>query len=431
MLSFRIGLLIFSSFFMLVESQAENISTDLKSSAKNDVLIDEARDHKVNTTSSTIKVKPDFAAVPFFFSSENLSTAFGGAGVIKHAGQVQASAMAIGLYTTNDSWVSYLNFNSYQLPNDLASNWLFGAEYYQAFYKEGVYYLPSADSAFNHSQRIITQGDESFTRLHIEYILPIANGANGAVASMIPSKQAINWNPLTSGVTKIKLTPFMQSQSLLNAHFEPTNTKGIELLLDWDNRDNGKNSSDGGQTSVKIRQGLAVNDAPSWMTWEFEQSAFFSIGDNDLFRQQIIAANFYLADTPSWSSRNAEHQYQRPPSYAGISLGGYQQLRGYSTKRFFDRSAVLYSLEYRVQPHWQPLQEWPIFNFYDVPWWQWVIFAEAGQISDRFSGSALHKDMKWSVGAGTRFEVESVVVRAELGVSQESNQFWVMISQPF
>lgn len=391
---------------------------------------------KIHTSATkktkSAEIKPEFAAVPFFFSSENLSTAFGGAGVVKHAGQVQSSVFGVGLYTTNDSWVTYVGINDFQLPSQLAPQWLFSIEHYQAFYKEGNYFIPNKNiSPMSSTKRIITQGDESFTRLHFEYVLPIAKGINGAAASMMPSKQNISWNPLNSGVSKIRFTPFWQSQNLLDYDFESSSTKGLELLLDWDNRDNGKNSTKGGQSSLKLRHGLSSDGEPSWNTWQFEQSAFFSIGRNDLFRQQILAANFYLADTPNWNEKNSEHQYHRPPSYAGITLGGYERLRGYSSRQFSGRSAVLYTLEYRVQPYWQPLQKWPVFDLYDVPWWQWVVFAEMGKVSDEFSMSALHDDMKWSVGGGVRFEVESVVVRAELGVSQESNQFWVMVSQPF
>ena len=428
MLSFKELLLAVSAFGLINELHAETAVT--QQSATKEITTKSNKPHL--KAEQKLGLKPELAAVPFFFSSENLSTAFGGAAVIKHAGQPQSSALGIGLYTTNDSWVGYMSFNNYQLPKGIAPQWLFGLEHYQAFYKEGTYFINDADrKAQSMNQRIITQGDESFSKLHLEYVLPIGKGVNGAAASLRPSKQKVNWNPLTSGVSTVTFTPFMQSQALLIATSEPSQTKGLEISFDWDNRDNGKNSSDGGQTNLKIRNGFSDDEAPSWTTWSFEQSAFFSIGKNDFFRQQILATHFYLADTPTWNSQSGEDDYHRPPSYAGVSLGGYEQLRGYSTKRFTGRSALLYTLEYRVQPHWQPLQEWPIFNFYDVPWWQWVVFAEVGNVSDSFSISALHQDMEWSLGAGARFEVESVVIRAELGVSDESNQFWVMVSQPF
>ncbi|MCF1429405.1 MAG: hypothetical protein LPD71_08545 [Shewanella sp.] len=368
--------------------------------------------------------QPDFAAVPFAFASENLSTAFGGAAVLKHAGQPQASLFGFGLYTTNESWVGYLGVNNYQLPG--LSQWLFSGELYQGVFQEGVYYLPDANEG---AQKTLAHGDERFAKFHAKYVLPTGWGRHGAAASM-RSHGTIDWDPLESGVSSFQLSGFMQSRKLDETAHLPQYARGLELLMEWDNRDNGRNSTQGGRSRLKVRHGFEADGSQDWTTWEFEQSAFLSVSASDMFRQQILAANFYLADTPSWS-RQSDGKYHRPPQFAGIALGGFERLRGHATRRFTGRSALLYTLEYRVQPHWQPLQNWSIFNFYDVPWWQWVTFVEAGKVSDTFSADALHEDMAWSVGAGVRFEVESVVVRAEFGISAESNQFWVMVSQPF
>ena len=82
-------------------------------------------------------------------------------------------------------------------------------------------------------------------------------------------------------------------------------------------------------------------------------------------------------------------------------------------------------------PEWQPLQSWPIFNWYDVPWWQWVAFVDAGRVADEFSIQELHRDMKYNLGGGIRFQVEGIVVRTEMAFGDEENMFRVMINQPF
>ncbi|MBV7317062.1 hypothetical protein [Shewanella sp. NIFS-20-20] len=366
----------------------------------------------------------EFAAVPFVFSSENLSTAFGGAGVIKYAGQVQASLFGIGHYSSNHSYLTYFSANNYQIPQ--LDQWLFSAETYQAHFTEGVYYLPNAEGD---EERVLAKADESFTKLHARFVMPIGHGRAGARASMMP-QQEVNWDPLTSGVTSLKMTAFQRQQQLDNHPQIPDSTHGFEVLLNWDNRDQVRNSTQGGETSLTLRHGLSSGDTPSWTTWEVEQSAFVSIGSNSLFRQQVLGFDAYVADTLSWNAMD-EGIAQRPPYYAGIGLGGFDRLRGYSAKRFTGRSAVLYSAEYRVQPHWQPLQSWPVFSWYHVPWWQFVAFAETGKVSDTFSASSLHQDMQWTLGAGVRFEVENIVVRAEMAKSRESTQFWVMVNQPF
>nr|WP_317623650.1 hypothetical protein [Shewanella sediminis] len=389
---------------------------------------------------------PEFVAVPFVFSTETLSTTVGGAGVIKHAGQPQASAFGIGLYSSNESWITYLGLNNYQLPK--LDQWLFSGEFSRASYKEGIYFVPEdanrSSKGVNRSDamatnRVITVGDEFYAKLHIKYVLPWGKGAKGAARSLMPSliTDPLSWDPRESGVTSLQLTPFIQTQELLGYEDLPTETQGLKFKFDWDNRDNGKNSTRGGRTSLTVsrdfgaREGGA-DDRESWTMWEFEQSAFLSMGESDWFGQQILAFNFYLADTPTWNDYDSSTQaYQRPPSFAGVTLGGFDHLRGYSSKQFYGRSALLYSAEYRVQPRWQPLQSLPVFNLYDVPWWQWVVFAEAGQVADDFSASELHDDMKWTLGVGARFEVENVIVRTEFAYAEDAKQFWIMVNQPF
>ena len=387
----------------------------------------------------------DFAAVPFIFSTENLSATLGVAGVLKHAGQAQASLFGIGLYSKNDSWLTYLGINNYQLPK--LDQWLFSGEYYRANYKQGVYFVPSGTEGTQGvngkvgvpTDRVVTVGDETYAKLHVKYVLPWGRGSQGAARSLIPARKNISWDPRESGVSSITLTPFIQTRELVGYDDLPTKAQGVKLKLDWDNRDNGKNSHTGGRTSLTFSRDFGANgsengksDRESWTTWEFEQSAFFSLGENSWFDEQTLALNLYVADTPTWNDGDiASGDYHRPPSFAGVSLGGFDSLRGYSSKQFVGRSAVLYSSEYRMQPKWQPLQTLPIFNLYNVPWWQWVVFAEAGQVSDELNFNELHQDMKWTLGAGMRFEVEGVVVRTEFAYSGDERQFWVMVNQPF
>ncbi|WOT04655.1 hypothetical protein [Shewanella youngdeokensis] len=381
-----------------------------------------------NIAGITPNVNADFAAVPFAFSSESLGTALGAAGVIKHAGQQQASILGIGLYSANNSWVSYLGAHNYQLPE--IDSWLFSIETYQAQFKEGVYYLSELVEPNQAAEKIVTLGDESFTRLHAKYVLPWGRGRYGAVPNRNSLADTIAWNPLSSGVTSITFSPFIQQRELEGYENLPQKAQGLAAELDWDNRDNGKNSTQGGQTTLKVSRDFGSAHRNSWTIWEFEQSAFYRIGSNDWFANQVMAFNVYLADTPTWNSQG-DDGHHRPPTFAGVRLGGFDRLRAYANKRFTGRSAVLYSAEYRIQPRWQPLQEWPVFNLYDIPWWQWVAFAETGQVADEFNASALHDDLKWSAGFGARFEVESVVVRAELAFGSEDSQFWVMVNQPF
>ncbi|MEC4725654.1 hypothetical protein HWQ46_08885 [Shewanella sp. D64] len=439
--SYRIILILYCTFNLIAASATEANLIDA-----DEMLSSTAIEATPSKSTTHRDYKADFVAVPFIFSTENLSATIGAAGVLKHAGQAQASLFGIGLYSKNDSWLTYLGINNYQLPK--LDQWLFSGEYYRANYKQGVYFIPSATEGTQGvnskvgvpTDKVITVGDETYARLHIKYVLPWGRGSQGAARSLIPVRKNISWDPRESGVSSVTLTPFIKTRELMGFDELPTKAQGLKLKLDWDNRDNGKNSHNGGRTSLTFSRDFGASVSgdnnkagrESWTTWEFEQSAFLSLGENSWFNQQTLALNLYVADTPTWNDEDkASGDYHRPPSFAGISLGGFDSLRGYSSHQFVGRSAILYSAEYRMQPKWQPLQSLPVFNLYNVPWWQWVVFAETGQVSDEFSFSELHQDMKWTLGAGMRFEVEGVVVRTEFAYSGAERQFWVMVNQPF
>ena len=390
-----------------------------------------------NTTSAPVTPQtqslsePEFVAVPFIFATDTLSTAVGAAGVIKHAGQQQATALGIGLYTSNDSWLGYTGLFNYQIPQ--WQQWLFSFEGYRAHYQEGIYYLPDnrvPNPGVDDTQKVISVGEEAYYRLKMKYILPWGHGANGAAASLTPMSERLNWNPLTSGVSSIQLMPFFRRQTLAQRDNLPDEALGVALELNWDNRDNGRDSTQGGQTNLTFSRDFGSSERASWTTWEFEQSGFLSLAPNDWFAQQVLAANFYLADTPTWNSGD-EASPHRPPSFAGVFLGGFEHLRGYASRQFTGRSAVDYMLEYRVRPRWQPLQAWPVFRLYNVPWWEWVAFFETGKVSNEFDLSQLHQDMKISYGLAVRFEVEDIVVRTEFAFGGDESQVWVMVNQPF
>lgn len=187
--------------------------------------------------SSDDGTEAEYVAVPFIFATESLSTSVGAAAVVKHAGQRQASLFALGLGTANDSWVTYLGANDYQLPG--VDSWLFSGEYYRARYTEGIFYIPGQEvgRAADAPERVVTQGDESFARLHLKYVLPWGRGAKGAAASLRSAPLGSQeWNPLTSGVSSIELTPFYTEQRLEGYESLPQSARGLELELAWDNQ---------------------------------------------------------------------------------------------------------------------------------------------------------------------------------------------------
>ena len=220
-------------------------------------------------------------------------------------------------------------------------------------------------------------------------------------------------------------------------HLKPMilKVRGLKVTLDYDNRDSTHEPTQGNHLKYQYTYGFGDDERVSWNTWNLSFSQFFNLGSNSLMREQVVALNAWVADTPSWNDQetvNGELRYRRPSSFAGVSLGGLQRLRGFTSHRYHGRSAVSYSTEYRVKPQWQPLQNTPILgDLYELPWWQWTVFFDAGRVADTFSVSELHTNMKYSIGTGIRIKVEGITARGEFAYGDEGGRFVAFINQPF
>ncbi|MCW8331834.1 BamA/TamA family outer membrane protein [Photobacterium sp. SDRW27] len=386
--------------------------------------------------------EPETAAVPFAFSTDSMGFSVGVAGVLKGAGQPQAALLGAGLVTDKGTWMTYLGASNYTLGN--GSRWLFGAELYAAEFKQFDYFL--GDATRNDSvadDATVADAEEGQYRLSARYILPVgAAETQGLRAALRPNRPVSGNAPWNSGVTSIEFRPFYQSREFSNLEAgsvpgfsEAESVWGLETRADWDNRNNSRNPTTGSRSQFSVTYAPGSSDHASWWKWELNQSWFWDLGAlGELLDQQVLAFNVYTGDTPSWNSQetvDGQEAFRRPPAYAGIRLGGLYRLRSFQSGRFVDRSALSYSMEYRVLPDWQPLEDWPVFEWYDVPWWQWVAFVDVGRVAGEYDLRELHQDMQWSAGGAIRFQVEGVVVRTEMAWGSEDSLFRVMINQPF
>ena len=82
-------------------------------------------------------------------------------------------------------------------------------------------------------------------------------------------------------------------------------------------------------------------------------------------------------------------------------------------------------------PKWNPLPDIPLINTLHIPWWQWVAYAEVGRVADNWSFSDLHKKMKVSVGGSVRAIVYELVIRVDMGVSDEGGELQMFFNHPF
>ncbi|WP_020582258.1 BamA/TamA family outer membrane protein [Endozoicomonas elysicola] len=387
--------------------------------------------------------------VPFLFSSEDWGMALGGAGVVKGLVQPQMTLFGTVIGSSNGTKMGYLGLYNVMVPG--LNQWQMDFSVLESSLTETNYFLPgnpsypnekpgSNDSNLENSVR--TGGREQHYQVHFQYTLPIGDGKDGALAAMAKKSRGYessktHWNPMTTGITSLELQPYYQSQKLddFQPEHEADESAGVRLTLEYDNRNSSHLPTRGSRTSFTYTYDWGSEDRPDWSTVEFEFSKFFSLGSNDLMNQQVLALNAWVADTPTWNDTttiNGEEVFRRAPSFAGINLGGWDKLRGYSSDRFYGRSAVSYSLEYRMMPKWQPLEDLPIIGpMYDIPWWQWTLFVDAGRVADDFDFQELHQDMKTSFGGGIRFRVEGVTVRTEVASGAEETFFRVFVNQPF
>lgn len=384
------------------------------------------------------------AVVPFVMNVEDWGWTVALAGVAKGVMQPQAFAFGGGAFSENSSYMGYAG-----LFNFMAPGWdrtMFGLTLMETELNESRFFLSGDNNSHAGDNQsavddvIRSPAHEKHYQFYMTYTLPVGDGRYGALPAQMKQSFGYDagkeWNPLTSGITTLELQPYFQSRTLDHyPDIEADKSAGVRVALEYDNRNSGIRPTRGSNTSLKLTYDPGGSDRPDWATLEFQFSKFFSLGNNDRMDERVIALNAWLADTPTWNSTaevNGAQVYRRPPSYAGVSLGGFNRLRGYADERFHGRSAILYSAEYRVVPHWQPLENLPVIGpLYDIPWWQWTLFADVGRIADDFDLGELHSDMKYSLGAGIRFMIEGITARFEMVGSPEDTAMRVFVNQPF
>ncbi len=284
-------------------------------------------------------------------------------------------------------------------------------------------------------------GFDNFARARFRYLLPIGHGRD----QIIPDYEVLDGllysgatggtslNPLESGRSFFELRPFYRSQEIDGTHTdEKLRTNGIDLGYFWENRDFPPNPSRGNALTLKLSRDFGLlNSSESWTVLQAELDAYHDFGENDWFRSQVLALDFWTADTPSWD-KNGDSIDHRAPAYTGATLGGLWRMRGYPSQRFNDRSAIYYSAEFRLTPRWNPFDAWPVVQEHlGVEWIQIVPFVEVGRVAGSYDLSELHSDMKWNAGIGLRAWVQGFVLRVDTAVSSEDFGIQMMIGQPF
>jgi len=390
--------------------------------------------------------------IPYAFHSDVLDLAFGLAAGGRGIFQEQTAVVLNLVAGTNGSFVGYLFGEGFELPwSDrlFFSPRIMAGDYGEidSFQDGNPDFLDERAGSNDSSEDnfIRSEGTDQWYRLIARYVLPIGHGRDSPVSTYVLDRGILesgasggeSWNPLRSGRTLVELEPFWREQNFdADLGQGELETGGLRVRLRRENVDFLPNPSKGSVQRVTVSRDWGVqDDDSSYTAVELELVKFFSFGESEHFRQRVLALDFWTADTPSWDvvhDGDRKLIQHRPPPYFGATLGGINRLRGYPSSRFNDKAAIYYGAELRLIPRWNPLagDEW-LKRFARIDWIQLVGFAEVGRVAPHWNLSDLHTDMKWSAGLGLRAFVSGLVVRADLGFSQEGGEVQMMVSHPF
>lgn len=407
------------------------------------VLAEEAEQEETAKNPDDLKL-----SLPFAFYNEHFGMA--GGWVEGRIGFLQPQATALGsvMVGSEGSGMAFFVGRDFRLPgvDRLFIDPTFSFGYFDdaEAYIDGKPRFPNERAGTNDSNRnnfVDGSGFDNFARIRLKYLLPLGHGEDQVIpdyevrdgALVSGATGGTSWNPLESGRSFVELRPFYRSQTIDgNDVDEDLRTNGIDFTYNWENRDFPINPSSGNALTLKLSRDFNwLDSSDSWTVLQGEFDIYHDFGANDWFRNQVLAFDFWTADTLSWDEDGGEIN-NRAPAYAGATLGGLWRMRGYPAQRFNDRSAIYYSAEMRLTPHWNPLESWPeMKNYLGLEWIQAVPFVEVGRVADEYDLGELHSDMKWDVGLGLRAWMKGFVLRMDTAGSKEGVGVQMMIGHPF
>ncbi len=294
-----------------------------------------------------------------------------------------------------------------------------------------------------------TQGWSNWSYLDLRYVLPIG-ASSQEILPIIKTRRGIAINrenvgggiPFITGQTIAGVKPFYQrwTADKLDPNAE-ISTNGLKGYIEHDNTDYPDNPSRGYSMRFEYAQDFGWSESTeAWNALEAEYSHYIELPLPSWMRHQVIAVNGWTAYSPSWdksspipkddgSGEDSVFDKGQPPMWEGARLGGWNRMRAYDSNRFSDKAAIYGTIEYRMIPNFNPMndQKWsPI----PIDWFQAVIFAEAGRVAPQYNLD-LFKDLKYDAGFSIRALAATLPIRFDMAFGSEGSSMWVMIQQPF
>lgn len=430
MTSFRCGAALFVSL-LLVSSPAQGQS----------VILDKSEQ----------RVFEGFNWVPYAFFSESFGLGFGAGGA--YAGWMQEQASVLGAVTlgTTGSYNFMGAVSDYQVPRFprlvVEPFFSFGRYQEQRLYigrnpEFGGERAGSNDSDPDHYVEA-TQWDNR-VELDFRFLLPLGHGRDTIVSRYTTHNGLLHegasggeiWNPTSSGRTTLSLKPGWRQQTLEQDELEvPFKTLNVEVALEYDNYDFPFNPSRGSYQRISFKHDFDEDpNFGDWEVWNAEISKVFDLGSDARSHQRVLAFSAWTAYVPTWESESVDGETRitrRPPGFEGAVLGGLYRMRAYENERFSDKAAIYYTAEYRTMPTWQPLKKIGWLDWADISWWQWVFFAEAGQVAPSYNLEDLHSNIHVDGGLSIRAMIHKAVCRLDFAVGEEGGRVTAMYGHPF
>lgn len=390
--------------------------------------------------------------LPYAFPSDSMGTTFGVGALAKGYGQDQLLIAGSAWGSLDDAVGGVLALWDYKLP--ATKRFFFsilgsvGDYPRQRAYSDPFTRGTASSAGSNDSDKddfLETSGVDNWWEMKVEFVLPIGAMKDDGMANYKLKRGMLvsgasggqEWNPLTSGSTVMVLKNFNRYQTFESEDGDLDGTMHpIEFGILYNNTDFYSNPSEGSSQYLSITHDFGwLESDETWTFMEFEASKYFSLGANDIARQQVLALNMWTGTSPSWdTTTNADGQVEvthGTPYLAGARLGGFYRMRAYPTNRFNDRSVIYTTAEYRFTPDWNPIGETSWLSWLKMDWMQLVGFVEGGRVAEDYDVSELFSEWKVDGGFGLRAMVAGGVVRFDYAVSDEGSAGWVMFGHPF
>jgi hypothetical protein len=289
-----------------------------------------------------------------------------------------------------------------------------------------------------------TQGYNNWFNGDFRYVLPWGESQSNILPIIeLQRGIAVNRDHIGGG------SPFITGQTVLGTELfyskwsaekfiesQEINTNGLRLYLDHNNTDYPSNPSRGYVFNGKISADFGLgNSTQSWNAVEFDYSHYFELDNFTWSKQSVFATNLWSAYSPSWDHSetlidNGVLKRNQTPMSEGARLGGWTRMRAYDSNRFNDKAALYGAIEYRIIPRLNPLADLA-WNPIPIDWFQFVLFAEAGRVAEKYDVSLLLSDMKYDLGFSIRALAAKVPVRFEMAFGEEGSAMWFMLQQPY